>query len=156
MLLSIGFQITGHNSDSVENNSFSDLKINNEYYDHDSIMTGLNESRTFQTKVMHLNMRSLPATFEALTFFLHAMSETGLVYDVIMICESVLHDNNARQYSIPGYNFVYTNRKHTRGGGVCMYIQNNIQYRMRNDLSLFHEGEFESIFIETLGSKSPF
>ena len=142
------------NSDSVENNSFSDLKINSEYYDHDSIMTGLNESRTFQTKVMHLNIRSLPAKFEALKLFLHAMSETGLVFDVIMICESFLHDNNARQYSIPGYNFVYKNRKHTRGGGVCMYIQNNIQYIMRSDLSLFHEGEFESIFIETLGSKS--
>ena len=37
-----------------------------------------------------------------------------------------------------------------------MYIQNNIQYRMINDLSLFHEGEFESILIDTLGVKVEF
>jgi len=34
-----------------------------------------------------------------------------------------------------------------------MYINNNIQYNLRDDISIFYEGEFESIFIETLEAK---
>jgi hypothetical protein len=32
-------------------------------------------------------------------------------------------------------------------GGVAMYVSNNITFKIREDLSVFHEGEFESIFI---------
>ena len=32
-----------------------------------------------------------------------------------------------------------------------MYIRNDIDFQVREDLSLFHEGEFETIFIETTG-----
>jgi hypothetical protein len=31
-----------------------------------------------------------------------------------------------------------------------MYIKKDIQYKLRNDIAIFHEGEFESIFIETI------
>ena len=31
-----------------------------------------------------------------------------------------------------------------------MYINSDIQYKIRDDLSIFHEGEFETIFIETV------
>jgi hypothetical protein len=36
-----------------------------------------------------------------------------------------------------------------KGGGVCIYVLNDIQFKIRDDLSVFLEGEFETMFIET-------
>ena len=36
-----------------------------------------------------------------------------------------------------------------------MYIRDNIQYNLREDLSIFIEGEFESILIESINNGQP-
>ena len=66
-----------------------------------------------------------------------------------MICEIFLHDNNHDLLKIPGYNSGHKSRKQIRRGGVAIYINEAIQYKLRDDLAIFVEGEFESIFIET-------
>ena len=48
------------------------------------------------------------------------------------------------------YKFIYKNIKIK--GGVAIYIRDNIQYDLREDLSIFIEGEFESIFIESINN----
>ena len=45
-------------------------------------------------------------------------------------------------------NFIYKNRINKSKGGVAMYIKNTHNYKFRDDLSVFHEGEFETIFAE--------
>ena len=45
-----------------------------------------------------------------------------------------------------------TNRKIKAIGGVAIYIRDNIQYNLREDLSIFIEGEFESMFIESINN----
>ena len=49
---------------------------------------------------------------------------------------------------IPGYQFVFKNRENRTKGGVAIYIRNNHTFKTRDDLSIFIEGEYETIFVE--------
>jgi len=50
---------------------------------------------------------------------------------------------------MPGYNFMCRNRIIKSRGGVAIYIRSNISYKIREELSTFSEGKYESLFIET-------
>ena len=50
-------------------------------------------------------------------------------------------------YDINGFNFVETHRTRRSGGGVGIFLRNNILYQIRSDLTLNNEFS-ESIFIE--------
>ena len=45
-------------------------------------------------------------------------------------------------------------RKHSKRGGVGIFIRDNITFVERDDLSIFLECEFESVFIEVNDRKS--
>lgn len=49
---------------------------------------------------------------------------------------------------IHGYNFITANRKSKICVGVGMYIAENIEYKVREDLSIIKENILESLFIE--------
>ncbi len=57
-------------------------------------------------------------------------------------------------FNIPGYSLVEKHRKNGRGGGVCIFVKSGLRYKTREDISVFEEGTFESIFIELLDSKT--
>ena len=120
------------------------------YHDvHDiALATELTE-RQHQYMALHLNIQSLSAKFDELKLLLSELQNPGIKPDFILICESFLHDANAHLFRLPGYNFICKNRVNMRRGGVCMYINDSIQFNLRDDLAIFEEGEFESIFIET-------
>ena len=69
--------------------------------------------------------------------------------DIILLCETFLKNSNANLYNLPGYNFVYKCRSTKLRGGVGIYIKHNLSFIVRDDLSSFIEGEFESIFLVT-------
>ena len=62
-----------------------------------------------------------------------------------MLCETFLHSGNENLFNIPLYQLVSRTRSNTSRGGVC----DTIQFEERNDLTIFDEGKFESMFIET-------
>ena len=68
----------------------------------------------------------------------------------ILLCETYKNDNIANLLRLPNYYFVFKNRKIKSKGGVSMYIRDNIQFNLREDLSIFIEGEFEYIFVESI------
>ena len=52
-------------------------------------------------------------------------------------------------YIIPKYNIENELRIKRRGGGVCLYIHNSLQYKVRNDLKIGNDQEaINSVFIE--------
>ncbi len=48
------------------------------------------------------------------------------------------------------------NRSHVGHGGVGIYIREDITYKIRDDISLFIEGEFESVFVEAAHLKNSY
>ena len=52
-------------------------------------------------------------------------------------------------YNIPNYNLEQDFRLHKRGGWICLYIHNVLQYKLRNDLKLGNDPEFvNSVLVE--------
>ena len=64
-----------------------------------------------------------------------------------------LGDKNHDLFNIPGYTSISRHRKHYRQGGVGIYIKNNINFVIRDDLSIFIEKSFETLFLEVTSSK---
>jgi len=53
-------------------------------------------------------------------------------------------------FHLPGYNFVAKSRINKSGGGVKIYIAENIAFKLRDDLRLISDNLFECIFNESL------
>ncbi len=123
------------------------INLNCEYIDTAQLTIDTNN---YENKLicMHLNIRSLPCKFDELKMLLSEIEQTNAKPDLILLCETWLNTKNDGLYNIDGYSFVNTHRTKQRGGGVAMYIRKNIAYKLRDDVSIFEEGTFESLFIE--------
>jgi len=135
-------------------NPLTELLINSRYRDLDNLIKEMSGNKIStkqhgQFNVMHLNIQSLTAKLDQLKLLLANLLESGIKLDFILLCETFLHEGNTPLVNIPGYKLEYKNRINKTKGGVAIYIHDSIEYTRRDDLSLFIEGEFESIFIET-------
>ena len=76
------------------------------------------------------------------------MIDNGITVDFILLCETFLNHVNSEMFPLPGYQFVYKNKSRGKGGGVAMYISNKFQFRVRDDLTIEYDMEFEYIFVD--------
>ena len=61
--------------------------------------------------------------------------------------ETWLRDNFSPLIHLNDYSLVENHRKAKKGGGVCLFIKNDVVYSCRNDISPFND-DIESIFVE--------
>ena len=101
-----------------------------------------------QVIAIHINIRSLPKNFDKLNILLGQLLEIQIIPDAILLCETFLTETNKNLYNIENYSFVGINRIHHKGGGVGMYIRNIYNFKLRNDLNIYRESNFEYIVAE--------
>ncbi|KAJ8047577.1 RNA-directed DNA polymerase from mobile element jockey [Holothuria leucospilota] len=95
---------------------------------------------------LHCNCRSLNKNFDSLSLLLGILN---VKFDCVAVTETWL-----KEYSIEGlyqlnhYNFIHTSRTQGKGGGVGLYVKEGLQFQILQDLSIFHENVFESLFVE--------
>ena len=116
------------------------------YYDIDELEKLHINKNSFNS--IHLNIQSLPAKYEKLKELLTFFNDKNITIDCILLCETFLNDNIVDQFQIPGYNLICQNRKTKTRGGVAIYLHKMYDYTICQELGIFKEGEFESIFIE--------
>ena len=105
--------------------------------------------------IMHFNISSLKAKRDDLKLMLQQMKDKNFCLDLILVCETHLTDSKVKLCSLPGFNMFEKHRIRKRKGGVCIYVNKNLTYRTRKDLSIFKQGKFESCFVEIIrNSKS--
>ena len=80
-----------------------------------------------------------------LSFFL---SSLNVKFSVIGITETWLRDLSP-VVNLNGYHFAYKKRSERSGGGVGMYIANNLDLKMRTDICFDDEEVMESLFVIT-------
>eukprot|EP00732_Lithocolla_globosa_P002719 Lithocolla_globosa_v1_NODE_1884_length_2274_cov_68.752141.p2 type:complete len:140 gc:universal NODE_1884_length_2274_cov_68.752141:2-421(+) len=96
----------------------------------------------------HVNTRSLNANFDNLTNFLNSLC---LPFSVIGINELWLNNQqDFSNFSIEGYKLSPKPRTH-KGGGVGVFVRENIKYTIRNDLEI---EECDNIWIELDGKNN--
>ena len=100
---------------------------------------------------LHLNISSLPFDHQELQALL---TEFQLSFDCIGITESRLQTGTQPITNISIYAYIIEQTPtESSKGGAFLYINNKINYKMRNDLQIYKSKELESIFIEIIESK---
>ena len=106
-------------------------------------------SYEIQISVLHI-IYSVPAKFDKLLTLISRQYQMNIEIMCFLICETCLTNNNANLYEIPGYTMTYKNRTVGMRGGIAIYIYETISFKCRPDIEINIDGEFESIFIETI------
>ena len=71
-------------------------------------------------------------------------------FSVIGVSETWLTDCTAEHVNIRGYNFVSNHRKSKTGGGVGIYLQNGLEYKLLEECKFSDPDVIESLFLEII------
>ena len=101
--------------------------------------------------LFHINCCSLNKNFEDLEYLLKATNKT---FDVIAISESrILKDTNlSKNINIYNYSVEFTPTE-SYAAGTLVYINNELSYKLRQDLCISKSSELGSTFIEIINPK---
>ena len=102
-------------------------------------------SDTFSS--LHINIRSLPKHFDDLSEFLLTLNRS---FSIIAVSETWLHRSNSDLFHLPGYHFISSHREHKAGGGVGIYIQSHLKFKLRTDLQSSDNALYESVLVEII------
>ena len=102
-------------------------------------------SDTFSS--LHINIRSLTKHFDDLSEFLLTLNRS---FYVIAVSETWLHRSNSALFHFPGYHFISSHREHKAGGGVGLYIQSHLEFKLRADLQSSNNALYESVLVEII------
>ena len=92
--------------------------------------------------LLHANLRSINRNFEHFNDLLDSLKFS---FSVIGISETWLHNNSPDMFNLPNYKLIRADRKGRRGGGVAFYINQNIKFNVRSDITFSNA---ETLFIE--------
>ena len=99
----------------------------------------------------HFNIRSLQENFTSMQSYLDSLD---LNFTFLGVTETWNTDRNFDLFNLPNYNFVEKHRSTRQGGGVGLFLPDNVDYLNRNDLDIFDD-TLESMFIEVSVFSSP-
>lgn len=122
------------------------------YYSMEEVRHFFSRKDNQGLSVLHLNIRSLSKNLDELKALILHIKQSGQEIQFILLCETFLNDKSVSLCEIPGYSLVACNRE-GKGGGVAIYILNEIPFNIRWDLCLNYEKEFETIVIEATLNK---
>ena len=91
--------------------------------------------------IIYLNIRSLRKNFELFVAELAALQE---IIDIIILVETNICEEENGLFNIPNYVGIFQNRKEKRGGGIAMFMKNNIKFNIMNQDSQ----NFECLMME--------
>ena len=94
--------------------------------------------------LLHLNIRSLQRNVNNLSILLTYLN---IKLSLIGLSETWLNDY-FHSVDIDGFNFIYKHRPNRTGGGVGLYISDNLDFKILADLSFDDIDVTESLFIE--------
>ena len=113
------------------------------YYLADEFNEKINE-HPIEFSTIHFNSRSMTKNFDQITAYLSSISHN---FSAIALTETWLSPDNESLFCLDGYNFVNKNRLTGKGGGVGLFLRNELDYIIRNDLN----SDFstcETVFVE--------
>ena len=99
-------------------------------------------------KIGHINVHSIPNKYEDIKDLLDAMQEKNLLPDILLLCETFFNCRNYDKFHFQNYDIISEYRKDKSKGGVSIMVRSNLKYNVRQDLTVFRECKFESVFIE--------
>ena len=128
-----------------------EVDTHNEYYTPSEFRDYLTCKSTENSNTLsffHFNSRSLKRNF---LNFCECVESLNMHMSIIGVTETWLKEGEEMLISLPNYTFVGNTRQGKRGGGVGIFIHDNIKFKRRTDLDICNE-VVESIFIEVFNT----
>ena len=132
--------------DSDKNNLFTYIFPDSKYCSGNVFSTS-STSLAPGISCIHLNARSLNSNFKEID---HYLSSLNYKFDIIAISETWVSEQN--KFNINGYDVYHTTRKNKRGGGVALYVKQELACKCLSCKSLVVDDLFECCSIEILVS----
>ena len=134
----VGVLIEGRTDYSILGNIDPDthfLSSNNRVISNYYTENEFNQIPNLDTKIsiFNVNIRSIPKHFDRLR---HYLLELNHNFSVISISETWLKQYNKTFYNIKGYTHVSQIREKRTGGDVSMFINNDIKYDVRDNITI--------------------
>ena len=152
--------------------SFTDNLLASDYLDPDDFCKSIAKDYVGDEflRILHMNVDNLTTKFDAfssLTTQQLVGTDSSPFFDILAVSETHLRSSSTSantnslsedevNLSLSGYGFHGKSRTNMRKGGIGFFVKNSIydRFSVEEELSVFHEGIFESIFIK-LHSQSP-
>ena len=88
----------------------------------------------------------------SLKLLLDEMLQGNIVVDIILLCETFLNQKSVQLVNPPSYKYYYKNRNNRPGGGVLIFVKNNIP--VIKELDTLFNNVTESLFLKVkVGSR---
>ena len=131
-----------------DNNFFNDIKLNCKYYTESQLKHSISNKNGLS--IIHFNCRSLNANFTKIE---DCLNEIGKTFDIIAISESWLN-NNSIIPNLQGYECCHQPRISKKGGGVALFINNHLDFKILNKMTTAIDDVLECISVELIFEKS--
>jgi hypothetical protein len=134
----------------LDDNGDSPLRQGNQeckYYEPDQF-SQIIEGTTIALSSFHLNCRSLSSNWDAFHNLLCDLHNKDFSFDIIGVSEVFRADRDTRVVLSGYHNIIMRCRNDESRGGVGLFIKDSINFKVRDDLSVFIPHVYESLFIE--------
>ena len=128
-------------------NFFNELDNKNEcrYYLQDDLNQCMESNRNLNGfSLLSFNIRSTPKNFDAFSAYMDTLCFS---FSVIGLVEIWHTRESVDILNLSGYRSVHSYRADRRGGGLSLYIDQNMNYTVRTDLNINND-ILEYIFVE--------
>lgn len=134
-----------------DNNFYNVINDSCNYYSDDQFNNRIKTEQ--KLSIIHFNSRSLYANFDSIKQYLQQLSQT---FNVIALSETWLNKDKGIDFEINGYEMVCKNRENKNGGGVALFVDKKINYKLIETMSTVMDNMFECVTIEILMEKKIF
>ena len=132
-----------------DNNFFFNLNENCHYYTSEQFNAKID--CTGKLTIIHFNSRHLSKNFHAIKDYLHTFA---IPFHVIAISESWITEGEETNYTLEGYDLVNINRQNKGGGGVGIFVINDLQFHIVDEMTVTMDNVLECITIEICMEKT--
>ena len=125
---------------------YHDIEIDSKYYDIEDFIRIKNEQSNIS--LLSLNIQSLSSKFNQFKDFHNELCSNKSNFD-FMCLQEVYSIMDADFYHLENYHKIQSKtRTIHKGGGVAFYISKSYKFEILDELSIFQEKIFESLFVK--------
>ena len=142
-------QLDNENDIDPVNNFFHNTDIDCRYYTEEQFNKDINSQD--KISIIHFNSRSMYANFQSIKYYLSHFSHP---FNIIAISETWFNNDKGTDFEMDGYEMTYKNRENKIGGGVALYVDKNLNYKVVEKLTTVVDNVLECVTIEILMEKT--
>lgn len=149
------FQFTDHKLLDLEHDIDPDNHFFPNIIDNCCYYTDEQYNQTIKTdsklSIIHFNSRSLYANFNNIKEYLRQFIKP---FKIIAISETWINADKGMDFELEGYEFHCVNRKNKSGGGVALYVDKHLTYKVVENMTTVIDNLLECLTIEIFVEKS--